>query len=927
MLSYAKSLRNALKDKNEGLYNRLQPIEDEAKSVLTYTASKFPYYTPHSFLHSQDVEEILNWLAPDDIKLRMNDHEIFFLLIAAWFHDWGMVASAHENSEEVRKLHHIRTEENFERLHDKIHLSLNEARFIGRICRGHRDENLLGQEYENSFFESNILIRIRFLAALLRMADECDVAENRTPEIIYYTLKPEGASDDEFQKHLLITGIGNPAPYKLVLSGVARTPKGVEVIEGVRRQIQRQLDSIKTILAANGVMLDIVEAQIVTRGFINRPIAFELDRKAIVDLLIGHSLYSRKDVAIRELLQNSVDTCRLRKTIDSTHQPTIEIEFNKENISFRDNGLGMSFEDASNYFSKKGSSFYVSQDLEQTLKGKKFDPISKFGIGVLSSFLIANRMTVHTKKNNCAPCRFSITDLAEGWTYEEGAKKETGTEITLCLNERGKELDLVDAVKHYAKNVEIPISIKNLQNGETYKLEQKWDHEMPEVLAIVRKDARDRFSRSRPELTITGDFPDLEVNYYVFDAYFERANCFLANHGIYVGNFDLFPSVRNSRWIALINLKSDIVDLKVSREGLVKGDKLKRFLEYVYDSFLSSIYRSIKENHPSDTDLQKCARLSSLLHKFFISSFGVPLRDSRSSFLPMFYGRRKYPVLTKEGLTFLTWNDITEGKISKVMHYRIPLKSYKKHIVTVSHIFAHKMKDNEVLVFDLCPKLQYIKSPRKFVCGFCETLRSKGIDSVECWTLASLVPNLEFRKEDTALDLLLPSGSFFSHMPKDLRGIVVQSRSFEFKPSLDILTSSDSSFSELYTRLVGRELLNTDSELFEFYDAPLALRERNIKAVSDGQFVYDADDQFLSFLISKADLILKNEVLRDLTKKYLKMIAIFYLSPRYGRIPTVEDGFVRILERTIADTLSYSKYLSLNKRIGELSLIYNLAEF
>ena len=63
-MSYSKSLRDTLKDKNETLFNRLKPVEKAAKEVLTYTVSAFPYYTPHSFLHSKNVEEILNWLIP-----------------------------------------------------------------------------------------------------------------------------------------------------------------------------------------------------------------------------------------------------------------------------------------------------------------------------------------------------------------------------------------------------------------------------------------------------------------------------------------------------------------------------------------------------------------------------------------------------------------------------------------------------------------------------------------------------------------------------------------------------------------------------------------------------------------------------------------------------------------------------------------------
>ena len=91
--------------------------------------------------------------------------------------------------------------------------------------------------------------------------------------------------------------------------------------------------------------------------------------------------FNRKDVAIRELLQNAVDTCRFRKIIDPEFNATIIIEFDDKSISFEDNGIGMNYEDALDFFSKKGISFYTSKDYLDALDGKSFDPISKFGIG------------------------------------------------------------------------------------------------------------------------------------------------------------------------------------------------------------------------------------------------------------------------------------------------------------------------------------------------------------------------------------------------------------------------------------------------------------------------------------------------------------------------------------------------------------------
>ena len=186
-MSYERSLRDVLKEKNPSLFDRLSPIENSAKRLLTYTASKFPYYTPHDFYHSKNVEENLNWIVLDEVKSKMEAHEIFFLIIAAWLHDWGMVASEEEDPELVRENHHIRTEENFDKNYHLFNLDQNEAKIVGRICKGHRKEDLHSNEYVKRYFGSNIPIRISFLASLLRMADECDITASRTPEIIYYS--------------------------------------------------------------------------------------------------------------------------------------------------------------------------------------------------------------------------------------------------------------------------------------------------------------------------------------------------------------------------------------------------------------------------------------------------------------------------------------------------------------------------------------------------------------------------------------------------------------------------------------------------------------------------------------------------------------------------------------------------------------------
>jgi hypothetical protein len=157
-MSYEISLSKLLNNKDEKLYGRLPAIRKIAQSLLSYTHGKFPYYTPHDFSHSENVEENLSWLVPDDIKQKMNACEIFFLIVSAWLHDWGLVGEEGEDSAKIREEHHIRTEANFERMHDKVNLSEHEARIIGRICKGHRQVDLNTPEYDDIVFGQNIKI-------------------------------------------------------------------------------------------------------------------------------------------------------------------------------------------------------------------------------------------------------------------------------------------------------------------------------------------------------------------------------------------------------------------------------------------------------------------------------------------------------------------------------------------------------------------------------------------------------------------------------------------------------------------------------------------------------------------------------------------------------------------------------------------------
>jgi hypothetical protein len=922
-LSFAKSLRNSLKDKDEALYDRLMLIEPIARSVLTFTASKFPDFTPHDFgLHSLNVEKILNWMVPDEVKSSMDSYELFFLITSAWLHDWGMVASKNEDANEVRQNHHERTEKNFQKMYKEVLLSQQEANIAGRICRGHRTDDLQSGLYANTFIGSNNnLVRVSFLAALLRLADECDVKANRTPEIIYSSIQPEGRSEEEFRKHLSIGGIGPLTKYKLQLNGTAYTPKGVQVIEAVRKKIEEQLDLVKTILFPNGVMFDVISEHIDAQGFINMPIGFELDKNNIIELLVGKALYSRKDVAIRELLQNAIDTCRFKKILEPNYKPRIIIEFSDREISFDDNGIGMNFNDALDFFSRKGHSFFNSKEYKEILAKKTFDPISKFGIGFLSSFLISEGLVVESKRENCRACKFTICELWEGWTYEEGKRKENGTKITLVLNKTGKEIDLKKSLLHYAKQIDIPITVLNKGSGETFEFQNSWDYQMAEVPEAYSEAFKGITQTAKPIDILKGSTKNLDVTLYIFEQRsFSDNNCFVSKLGIYVCNRGFF-SAPTGRWLAFVHSKTDAIDLSVSRDKIIENSKYVEFLKEFY-----SLFFDIIKNHKAekDYDLETSITISQSFDYLFYHSFGISANENEAIWLNTFWEKNKNPVISVDGIQFLSGEEIISKHPSKIIHFSAVRKQLSEQISLLKDSFKQAISQGALIVFDISPQYSFITyAPSKFMCSFCYIAHERGFKEIDCLSLPDVVSKIDYQKQVTPLDHLLTNDSYFSALPEKLRGLVIERKPFVFDP----LPEARSKYveKENYHVLVLKSLFEDERDFSEVFYNELMTSAKNPKLVSPGTFIYDSEDPFLKFLIAKSEVILGEANIRKMVERYLKLLAARYLSVRtVEKVWSSDDIFpLLLLEKTIAEKLEFRNYVSLEKRAGVLTSIYD----
>jgi len=217
-----------------------------------------------------------------------------------------------------------------------------------------------------------------------------------------------------------------------------------------------------------------VEAQKETLGF-------QTEVQQLLDLMI-HSLYSDKEIFLRELISNASDASdQLRFEAlkdDSLYEEDadlkIRVEYNKDNktITVLDNGIGMSREDVVEHLgtiAKSGTKeFFSSLTGDQS---KDSQMIGQFGVGFYSSFIVAEKVEVTTRKAG-APRAEGVRWISEGsndYTIETVDRPKRGTKVVLHLREEAAEfLDgfrLRHIIKKYSDHISLPIIMPSENMG------------------------------------------------------------------------------------------------------------------------------------------------------------------------------------------------------------------------------------------------------------------------------------------------------------------------------------------------------------------------------------------------------------------------------------------------------------------------------
>lgn len=373
---------------------------------------------------------------------------------------------------------------------------------LAQLCFSHNEDSMELLKTDPSYLcGENVIANLQFVGVVLRLADLLDFDAKRTPSVLFSHLAVRNPiSLKEWEKHRSVQA------WKITKDNISFSAKCTH--PAIEASIRKFCDYIDDELRNCGIILakmpETIEGKSnpykislpirVTRDKIEaqkdivsgEPIyyyentSFELNKNQVIELLMGTKLYGNPEVALRELLQNSRDACKLSMALHEKwgvlYEPEITVKFytveNEDYLEVIDNGIGMNKEIIDKYYSKIGSSFYKSRDFYE-LKAKSaldFTPVSEFGIGILSCFMIADTIEVETKRlkeqfDYDKPLKLIIEGHDSIFTVLKSDKKVPGTSTKLLLREKNPwkkmtEEQFIQSVKNVFPNPPFKVNIE-----------------------------------------------------------------------------------------------------------------------------------------------------------------------------------------------------------------------------------------------------------------------------------------------------------------------------------------------------------------------------------------------------------------------------------------------------------------------------------
>ena len=547
---------NILKEKDAVLASQVEAVYSLTFETINGIARFYDNYTMHDMNHGLRVAAYMEELAfglDEDFNTNIqmyNPLELALLILSAMLHDIGMFIRP-EDEEQIKNNNIKYTEsltyegvlktckDDKEAVKEIVRIthaarisefidykiggkSINDILLVNgnypysedivSICKGHGEDYTYVKNLRNNITKGSYTYNPQYIAVLLRIADYLDLDKQRTPILWYSMMGLQGFSREEWEKHFIIQ---NEKKLRKYIDGKLQIYfDGKSANAKIHRKYLKYIDEIRDELENADALLNTISNDkkysfrvstklddcVQTQGFKYSDLRLSLDYSSITDLLMGKNIYGDSKLGLRELIQNSIDACKLMEEIKLNNldcpDPAIYILYSKKNnyVKIKDTGIGMSLDVVKKHFLNVGKSYYKSNDYMH--KNYTYKPIGQFGIGFLACFLLSENVTIKTKyyKNN----EINQIELEKNSEYvvtnTEQVSYFFGTEITLDYKSFFEVFESRDILLSFIEKyfyTSIPIYVKDEDEGGNITQVNNFCHKI--IDTIVKDSTKGKY--------------------------------------------------------------------------------------------------------------------------------------------------------------------------------------------------------------------------------------------------------------------------------------------------------------------------------------------------------------------------------------------------------------------------------------------------
>ena len=566
------------KYRSSSLYDRLDP---EQKADLIQLCSRVDASDSGLALGStargnkgigDRVTDILeSWLLDEEQRreLSANSWDIFFLYAAAHhLNGWAGRPNTPKPGSEARKetaaVQRVTEKRSDFETSGRL-IDLRQAEIIRLIMEGQMARETISENMPPTApYRYGVQVHVQFIAACVRLAAAFILDDPSVEEQIIDLMSPNADfNGNRLEEHFKVTSVGLH-PHLQAAIRVRIDCSDAEVHRALKRyerRIQRLLSDLNRLVRPRFLFTG-VHFDISSTGYQPIDLKFSVDTSSALQLFMGDTLYSDRRVFLRELIQNAVDACHMRRLFEPDYFPAINVDFNPDitEIKVRDNGIGMSKQWIEKYFLNIGLSFYQSDEINRINRDAdiQLSFISRFGIGFLSCFLVAERVVVKTRQSGEDGLVVTITNVDDYFDVRLLREEmPVGTEVTIVLKKNSKRYSRSLEYLGYLKtNVRfLPIAMKVTDEHGTPMILGQEPMDYDEEIRWGKKfTAKLDYRRSRGFLLLRV----LENSEYIYDLESSQGGVSIFQDGIFITQVDyLLPENARGYIVGRLNLVGD----------------------------------------------------------------------------------------------------------------------------------------------------------------------------------------------------------------------------------------------------------------------------------------------------------------------------------------------------------------------------------